>query len=479
MTGTAVATRGPSAFEVELTDYEPQLLAALPDHLKERVDKFKRVVVTAVSRNPDLLKADRRSLFNACVSSANDGLYPDGSEAALVIFGDKVQYMPMIAGVRKKMRNSKDVLSADAYVVYEKDKYSYVLGDNAAIVHEPPPLGGDRGKPLGAYAIIKLTNGEILREVMSVSEIEKVRAISRSKNGPAWSGWWEQMARKTVLRRCAKGAPSSADVEELYKREEADYPPLPTPPRPTRQDPVELPPAATVDDDGVVRQYADEGPQAESENPNPNPEPDSPIGKKGKEWDKALEGWSVWLRNELPTLPTPEARQALLDARPKEWADLMQFRRSEADAALALIRPWANATAPAPAAPQAIGRSKANMDRGTRRGSCRAFTSRNLRRKPRCHAMCGCRQRRCCIGLGDPVREDRHERGKHERDEANAGAVREVPVDARAHPAHCEGGGETRRLVLLPRPHGHLHGGGDCRGQTASQIRPRRPREGP
>ena len=113
-----------------------------------------------------------------------------------------------------------------------------------------------------------------------------------------------------------------------------------TPPRPTRADAPELPPAAIVDEDGVVLQYADEGPQAESENPAPrNAEPPSPIGKKGKEWDRALAGWSAWLRSELPAMATPEDRQALIDSRPKEWADLMQFRRSEADAALALIRP--------------------------------------------------------------------------------------------------------------------------------------------
>lgn len=67
--------------------------------------------MTAVQSNPALLSADRQTLFQACMKCAQDGLLPDGREAALVIFRtkkkidnrdvwvDAVQYMPMVAGV--------------------------------------------------------------------------------------------------------------------------------------------------------------------------------------------------------------------------------------------------------------------------------------------------------------------------------------------------------------------------------------------
>ena len=220
-------------FAADLDAYEPQIAAALPAHIN--VERFKRIVTTAINRTPDLyLKADRRSLFNACVQCASDGLVPDGREAALVIYGNKAQYLPMVGGVIKRMRNSGDVASVDAQVIHEHDHFEYALGDDARIVHKPTL--GEPGKVIGAYAIIKLMNGEVLREVMSVAQIEKVRAVSRSsKNGP-WVQWFDEMARKTVLRRCAKRAPTSPDLERImYRGDTDDGPTAPPPSRPTRE----------------------------------------------------------------------------------------------------------------------------------------------------------------------------------------------------------------------------------------------------
>jgi hypothetical protein len=98
-----------------------------------------------------------------------------------------VQYMPMIAGIRKRMRNTGQVLSADAHVIYAMDKFHQVQGDDPKIIHDPVPLGQERGQPIGAYAIIKLANGEVLREVMSRAEIEHIRKhFSKAPNSPAW-----------------------------------------------------------------------------------------------------------------------------------------------------------------------------------------------------------------------------------------------------------------------------------------------------
>src|SRR5271154_2351552 len=123
MTAQQIAKRGPTTFDLMLAEYEPQIAAVLPLHIPP--EKFRRVVITAVNLNPDLLKADRRSLFTACVRAAADGLYPDGREAALVMFGNSATYMPMIHGIRKRMRNTGEVTSAEAEVVYERDFFDY------------------------------------------------------------------------------------------------------------------------------------------------------------------------------------------------------------------------------------------------------------------------------------------------------------------------------------------------------------------
>lgn len=236
-----------------IQEYTPHFQSALPSHI--HVEHFKRMVLTAISTNPDLWSADRRTLFNACVKCASDGLLPDGREAALVVYRtkikdrenrehwiDAVQYLPMIAGIRKRMRNSGEVASAEAYVVYKNDRFKYRLGDHGMIEHEPADLGDEPGEPVGAYAIIRLASDEVIREVMARKEIDRVRLFSRAKDGPAWTKSWGEMARKTVFRRAAKQVPQAAMLERLLSRDDEtpSLPPVETmplvPPRPRRED---------------------------------------------------------------------------------------------------------------------------------------------------------------------------------------------------------------------------------------------------
>src|SRR5688572_8778353 len=107
--------------EQQLEDRVPEFAKALPAHVP--AERFKRVVLTAVQNNPKLLQVERRSFFNACMKAAQDGLLPDGRESAIVEFKDKdrgpmAQYMPMVAGIRKKVRNSAEIADWNAHVVF-------------------------------------------------------------------------------------------------------------------------------------------------------------------------------------------------------------------------------------------------------------------------------------------------------------------------------------------------------------------------
>lgn len=199
-----------------LVKMTPEFQAALPPQIN--VEKFIRTTLTAVQLNPELLQADRRSLLGVCMKSAQDGLLLDGREAAPVIFntkdGKKVQYMPMVGGILKKIRNSGELASISANVVYSLDLFEYELGDQERIMHKPL-LGAERGQPVAVYAVAKTKDGAIYREVMSVADVEKVRASSRAGKFGPWVEWWDEMAKKTVIRRLAKRLPSSADVDQL------------------------------------------------------------------------------------------------------------------------------------------------------------------------------------------------------------------------------------------------------------------------
>lgn len=198
---------------------QPELKMALPAHVT--VEKFSRVAMTAIQNNADLLNCDRKSLFGAIVRLAQDGLLPDGREAALVKFGQQVQAMPMIAGVLKKIRQSGDVSKVSAQVVYENDVFVVKYGFDEDVEHSPPALDKPRGKPIGAYATAVLKDGSRLLEVMSLEEIEKVRNVSRAKGNGPWVSWWGEMARKTVMRRLSKRLPMSTDRDDdVFERDE-------------------------------------------------------------------------------------------------------------------------------------------------------------------------------------------------------------------------------------------------------------------
>lgn len=212
------------AFRSILTKMTTEIKAALPVQISP--EKFIRTTLTAVGMQPDLLQTDRRTLLASCMRCAQDGLLPDGREAAFVIFNGKTgktcTYMPMVGGILKKIRNSGELASISAHVVYDADTFEYELGDFERILHKPY-LGTDRGKVIACYAIAKTKDGAIYREVMSVAEVEKVRSSSKAKSFGPWVDWWDEMAKKTVIRRLAKRLPSSADVDQVIESDNELY----------------------------------------------------------------------------------------------------------------------------------------------------------------------------------------------------------------------------------------------------------------
>ncbi len=207
----------------QLQAMTPQFAMALPSHIKP--EKFQRVVMTVVQQSPDLLNADRRSLLGACIKCASDGLVPDGREAAIVVFKGRPQYMPMVAGLLKRARNSGDIASVTAQVVYERDRFVWRPSDEQPIEHEVASLAEDRGKPIGAYAMARLRDGSVVCEVLPMAEIEKIRNVSRAKDSGPWVQWKEEMMRKSAFRRLAKWLPMDAEdaerLDQITRRDDA------------------------------------------------------------------------------------------------------------------------------------------------------------------------------------------------------------------------------------------------------------------
>jgi recombination protein RecT len=245
----------------------PQFKAALPGHVS--VEKFVRVTLTAVQTNPQLLNADRRTLFAAATKAAQMGLMPDGREGAIVTFKDQAQWMPMTAGVMKLVRNSGEISTWSVQAVYENDQFDFCLGDEEHITHKPAL--SNRGKLIAVYSIVTMKDGEKSREVMSIEDVEAIRKRSRSAGSGPWVTDFAEMAKKTVVRRHSKRLPLSTDIDGVVHEDDALFMPpepapapeepeqAPAPKRPSRlqkvaaQAPADDGPAfPPMDDDGVI-----------------------------------------------------------------------------------------------------------------------------------------------------------------------------------------------------------------------------------
>jgi phage RecT family recombinase len=221
------------AFKEQLDLRMAQFKRALPAHIP--AERFTRVVLTAVQNNPDLLNADRQSLWNACMRAAEDGLLPDGREGAIVIYNRKIrenggerwikkaQWMPMVFGIIKKIRNSGQLAMITARVVYAGDRYRYWMDEQGEHILYEPSETPDKNVVRLVFAAARTKDGELLVEPLTPDEIEKIRSVSRAKDDGPWVDWWEEMAKKSAIRRLSKRLPMSADLDDLVRRDDDLY----------------------------------------------------------------------------------------------------------------------------------------------------------------------------------------------------------------------------------------------------------------
>lgn len=206
-----------------------QFALALPEHIKP--ERFQRIVLTAVLGDPQLLRADRKSLLESAMRAAQDGLLPDKREGAFVTFRTKVngefvslvQWMPMIGGIIKKMHQSGDVALITAKVVYGGDNYrTWVDDDGEHVIYEPSEHP-DYDTIRQVFAMAKMKDGTVYVEPVTPRDIDKIRSISRSGDKGPWATWWEEMAKKSAIRRLAKRLNLSPDIHDLIQRDNALY----------------------------------------------------------------------------------------------------------------------------------------------------------------------------------------------------------------------------------------------------------------
>lgn len=199
-----------------------QIQLAIPKHLT--IDRLLRTTMTAIRSNPTLLDCTQKSLLACVMGMAQLGLEPEPflGQAYLVPFRNKgVLEATLIPGYRGYIalaRRSGELQSLTAQVVYENDHFILKYGTEEKLEHIP--ADGNRGNPKGAYVIFRYKDGSYSFDYMSKDDIEKIRARSKAKDHGPWVTDWDEMAKKTVIRRHIKLAPLSVEIQKMAHLED-------------------------------------------------------------------------------------------------------------------------------------------------------------------------------------------------------------------------------------------------------------------
>lgn len=213
-----------------------QFALALPKHLN--ADRFTRVALTELRKTPKLMQADPASFMGAVMQCAQLGIEPGGAlgHAYLLPFDNRrtnkteVQFILGYKGMIDLARRSGQIISIEARAVYERDNFFVSFGLDPDLKHEPAWEEEDRGELRAVYAVAKLQGGGTQFEVMGRKEVERIRnesqgyktAIRYGKDSTPWISHFEEMAKKTVLRRLFKYLPVSIEYVEAADREDRD-----------------------------------------------------------------------------------------------------------------------------------------------------------------------------------------------------------------------------------------------------------------
>lgn len=198
---------------------EPEIKKALPSVITP--ERFTRMVFTALSSNKKLQACTPESFLGAMMQAAQLGVEPNTpiGQAYLIPYGNQVQFQLGYKGLIDLAYRSGEVQSIQAHEVHENDTFEYELGLNPKLKHVPAMK--DRGQVILYYAVIKLKNGGEGFEVMSREDVDQfARAKSKTyKNGP-WQTDFDEMAKKTVLKKVLKYAPLKSDFAKQVKEDE-------------------------------------------------------------------------------------------------------------------------------------------------------------------------------------------------------------------------------------------------------------------
>jgi len=229
--GEVTRRGGADNFRTMLEARRNEIARALPRHLN--ADTMMRIALTCFSLNPRLAECPPISVFSCVIQASQLGLRPGlMGECYLIPYKNREGvYICTLQigyqGLLELVRRSGLVESISAHLVRTNDQFEVQWGTEPGIVHRPF-LDGDAGPVRLVYAVARLKGGGSHAELMTLADIQRIKARSQNvqtasrfgKQTP-WDTDWDEMARKTVLRRICKYLPKSPELASALALDDA------------------------------------------------------------------------------------------------------------------------------------------------------------------------------------------------------------------------------------------------------------------
>lgn len=194
--------------------FKQQVALALPKHMTP--DRFTRVALTALTRTPKLLECTRESLLRCLMDCSQLGLEPDGRHAHLIPYKDACTLIIDYKGLMALARRSGDVAIFRAELVKEADAFDW---HNGTVTHSIY-WRKDRGPTQCVYSYVKFRDGAEDWEVMTLAEVDAIRKRSRAGSSGPWVTDFDEMAKKTVIRRHSKRLTLSPEFADAVDKDD-------------------------------------------------------------------------------------------------------------------------------------------------------------------------------------------------------------------------------------------------------------------
>lgn len=194
--------------------FKQQVALALPKHMTP--DRFARVALTALTRTPKLMECTRESLLRCLMDCSQLGLEPDGRHAHLIPYKDTCTLIIDYKGLMALARRSGDVSVFRAELVKEADEFAW---ENGTVTHKID-WRKDRGNTQCVYSYVRFTSGAEDWEVMTLAEVDAIRKRSRASSSGPWVTDFDEMAKKTVIRRHSKRLTLSPEFADALEKDD-------------------------------------------------------------------------------------------------------------------------------------------------------------------------------------------------------------------------------------------------------------------